>query len=53
MDYLAAHDIGITAHAFDYLNTLVSDWQWTPTRCGGALGGSGQVLKTWFTQHAS
>lgn len=52
LNWLDANEIGITAHAFDYQNTLVSDWSFTPTRCGGAVGGAGQVLKTWFTQHA-
>ncbi|MEO6776125.1 MAG: cellulase family glycosylhydrolase [Kofleriaceae bacterium] len=52
LNWLDTNGIGITAHAFDFQKTLVSDWSWTPTHCGGAVGGAGQVLKTWFTQHA-
>jgi Cellulase (glycosyl hydrolase family 5) len=50
--FLHDHGIGITAHAFDFLGTLISDFSWTPTRCGSASGGAGQVLKDWYAQLA-
>ncbi len=48
LDYLRRHHIGVMAHAFDIPRTTVADWSWTPTECGTAVGGSGQVLRTWF-----
>lgn len=48
LDYLRRHHIGVLAHAFDIPRTTVADWNWTPTECGSAVGGSGQVLRTWF-----
>lgn len=48
LDYLRRHHIGVLAHAFDIPRTIIADWTWTPTECGTAVGGSGQVLRTWF-----
>ncbi len=52
LTYLQNHHIGITGHAFDYQDTLVSDWKWTPTQCGGAVGGAGAVLKAYYARLA-
>ena len=46
--YLGAHGIGVLGHALDVPKTLVADSNWTPTKCGTAVGGSGQVLKDFF-----
>jgi hypothetical protein len=48
LGYLRDHGIGVLGHAFDALRTTVADWSWTPTRCGSAVGGSGQVLRSFF-----
>lgn len=50
--FMDSHGVGITAHAFDFLDTIVADFIWTPTRCGSAVGGSGQVLKDWYAHLA-
>jgi hypothetical protein len=49
LTYLRRHHIGVLGHAFDVLHTTVADWNWTPTRCGTAAGGSGSVLRSSFT----
>lgn len=51
--WLHDHHIGLTGHAFDALGTLVADWNWTPTKCGTASPGAGDVLKSWFTTLAA
>jgi len=51
--WLHDHGIGITGHAFDYLGTLVADWNWTPTKCGTASPGAGAVLKSWYATLAA
>ena len=48
LDYLRRHHIGVLGHAFDVPGTAVADWQWTPTECGTAAGGSGRVLRSFF-----
>jgi hypothetical protein len=53
LSWLESKDIGITAHAFDALGTVVSDWNWTPTKCGTASGGPGALLKSWYAQLAT
>jgi hypothetical protein len=53
LDYLQQHRIGVLGHAFDALGTTVADWAWTPTGCGTATGGSGQVLRNWFAAVAT
>ena len=52
LTWLDTHGIGITAHAFDYVGTLVADFSWTPTKCGTASGGVGDVLKAWYAHLA-
>ncbi len=46
--YLGAHGIGVLGHALDMPGTTVANSTWTPTKCGTAAGGSGQVLKDFF-----
>jgi hypothetical protein len=48
LDYLRKHGIGVLGHAFDVPGTIVADWAWTPTACGSAVGGAGQVLRAAF-----
>jgi hypothetical protein len=50
--WLEQSHIGMTAHAFDYIGTQIADWNWTPTNCGTAVGGSGQAVKTWYAHLA-
>jgi hypothetical protein len=51
--FMNSKGVGVTGHAFDALDTLVADWNWTPTQCGTAHGGSGAVLKSWFAHLAA
>jgi Cellulase (glycosyl hydrolase family 5)/FlgD Ig-like domain len=48
LTWLEQHGIGMTAHAFDLIGTQIADWNWTPTQCGTAVGGSGSMLKSWY-----
>ena len=48
LDYLRRHHIGVLGHAFDIPRTTIADWSWRPTECGTAVGGSGQLLRSWF-----
>jgi hypothetical protein len=50
LDYLRRHHIGVLGHAFDAPRTTVADLSWTPTACGSSAGGSGQLLKTFFSR---
>ena len=52
LGYLAEHGIGVFGHAFDIPTRTVADWNWTPTRCGGVVGGSGAVLRDHFRSQA-
>lgn len=52
LEYLQAHQIGVFGHAFDMPETIVADMVGTPTRCGSAVGGSGQVLQDFFAAKA-
>jgi chitodextrinase len=58
LQYLLDHDIGVLGHALDVAPTgapyslMTPDWTWTPTQCGTAYGGAGQVLRTYFQQQA-
>jgi hypothetical protein len=49
LDYLRRHGIGVFGHAFDIPGTTIADWSWTPTECGTASGGSGALLREFFT----
>jgi len=53
LGYLHDHNIGVLAHAFDASTaTVTPDWTWSPTMCGTAYPGSGQLTKDHFaTQH--
>jgi hypothetical protein len=53
LSYINSKGIGITAHAFDYIDTLIADWNWTPTKCGTAAGGAGAVLQSWYAHLAA
>ena len=53
LDYLASKHIGIVGHAFDVPNTIVTDWNGTPTtyvdkKCGDEDGGPGVILQQQF-----
>jgi hypothetical protein len=53
LDYLQAHNIGMQGWAFDYLPSLVLDWNHTPTtldgfECGAPDKGAGQLLQSRF-----
>ena len=52
LDYLRRHHIGVFGHAFDVPGTTIADWTWTPSECGSAVGGSGQVLRAYFESFA-
>jgi hypothetical protein len=50
LDFLQAHDIGILAWAFDVLDSLILDWNHTPTtlddfQCGPFDQGAGSLIK--------
>ena len=50
LDYLQAHGIGILAWAFDVLDSLILDWQHTPTsldgfQCGAFDQGAGSLVR--------
>lgn len=48
--YLQQHHIGMTAWSFDMMNTLISDWSWTPTNtqtCG--YRSAGATVQAYFT----
>lgn len=58
LDYLWAHNIGMTALAFDIPGTLVTDWSWNPTSfngytCGVAGCGPGELLKQRFDSYTT
>jgi hypothetical protein len=48
LGYLRAHNIGVLGHAFDVPGTVIRDWSWLPTLCGSGVGGSGQLLRSFF-----
>ena len=57
LDYLKAHNIGITPWALDWPASLIRDWTYTPTdfngyTCGVSGGGPGSLVKSTFTSWA-
>ena len=53
LNYLASKHIGIVGHAFDVPDTIVTDWNGTPTtyvgkKCGDLNGGPGEILQQQF-----
>lgn len=53
--YFAQHGIGVDPWAFDLVNTLIKDWDYTPTSydrnvsCGTSGNGPGLLVHTYYT----
>ena len=53
LNFLASKNIGVVGHAFDVPDTIVTDWNGTPTtyagiKCGDLNGGPGVILQQQF-----
>ena len=51
LQHVGGHDIGLLAWAFDVLDSVISDWRYTPTsldgfQCGDFDNGAGSLLKS-------
>lgn len=49
LDYVKSKNIGITPWGFDFMNTLISDWNYTPTSASNCSNKSGGLItKNYF-----
>src|SRR5206468_7898355 len=51
-DYIKGKGIGITPWGFDFMDTLISDWNYTPTSASNCSNKSGGLtVKNYFTSY--